>query len=133
MKLAVTLAVLLGLAATGHALKCHVCKGEASDKLGEDDAELKSDAKPCAEFESSSEAFQMTCPTNKDKSCVKVTITKDGEDDDNMRGCSPKDKNECTGEKCYCKTDQCNSSSRGWPSAVLLLSALAAAVVGARR
>ncbi|KAF0288227.1 hypothetical protein FJT64_013378 [Amphibalanus amphitrite] len=129
MQLTVLFAVLLGMAATGHALKCFTCRGKSVD-AGSVGGTLSGTAKPCSEFNKTDTSFQMTCPTTHDKSCLKVT---DG--DDVMRSCANVDKDECLedSDACYCKKDLCNSSARGWPSALLLLAALAAALFGFRR
>ncbi|KAF0288226.1 hypothetical protein FJT64_013376 [Amphibalanus amphitrite] len=128
MQLTVLFAVLLGMAATGHALQCFTCRGKSVD-VGSVGGTLSGTAKQCSDFDKS-DAFKLTCPDTHNKTCLKVS---DG--DDVMRSCANMDKSECLedGKVCYCKGDLCNSSARGWPSALLLLAALTAALFGSRR
>ena len=130
MKLTVVLAVLLGMAATGEALKCYTCKGKETSTTTAD-GKVKSDAKLCSTFKKE-EAFEYTCPDTHNKSCVKIV-----KGDDVMRGCSSMDKNMCTKDNknsdCYCKKDLCNAAGQGWPSLVLMISAVGAALLGTRR
>ena len=134
MKLAVLLAVL-GLVASGQALKCYTCKSSktiSGVSLGAALSFIQS-APPCSEFdagEPDDKKFLKDCPTLNNKACMKVTDPKDSSNQ--MRGCFPAAKTDCKDNSCFCTEDACNGSERGWPSAVLLLAALAAALVGGR-
>ncbi|KAF0295456.1 hypothetical protein FJT64_007013 [Amphibalanus amphitrite] len=134
MKLTVLLAVVC-LAASSQALKCYTCKSTRDIpgvSLGAALSMLTS-APPCTEFDAGNpddKKFLKECTVVADKSCMKITDPKDSANE--IRGCFPTKKNECKDNSCYCDTDMCNGSERGWPSAVLLLSAVIAALLGGR-
>ncbi|KAF0295457.1 hypothetical protein FJT64_007014 [Amphibalanus amphitrite] len=117
------------------ALKCYSCIG-ARDIEGIDlpsaMLSLMSGLPPCTQFDPDNPdpSFIQLCPLLVDKSCVKITDPNDGRNQ--IRSCFPLTKpDNCSKPFCYCPTDLCNGSERGWPSAVLLLSAAIAALLGA--
>ena len=136
MKLVVVLSVL-GLATTGHAIKCYICKSPqpiANVSAIGTALSLLIHAPSCQQFAPGNpdwnKKFVKECPA--DKSCLKVTDPNDGANE--ARGCFPAaSSNQCANGTCFCDTDLCNGSRRGWPSAVLLATAaLAAALLGGR-
>ena len=128
MQFATLLAALLGLTASVQALQCYTCRGKSVD-VGGVGGMVSGNAKPCTEFEKTDE-FTTTCSDNYNKACLTVN-----RHDGVIRGCANVDKDQCSedGRTCYCQGDLCNGSARGWPSAVLLLAAVLAALAGWRR
>ncbi|KAF0295460.1 hypothetical protein FJT64_007017 [Amphibalanus amphitrite] len=137
---AVVFAAILGLAATGEALKCYTCgKAEVAEVAGIDLGSVGSTLSKltgmpsCDDFDPSSpdKKFEKEC-SSLEKACIRVVDSKDGKNQ--LRRCSAKVKDDGCHENnmCFCSSDLCNGSERGWPSAVLLLSAVIAALLGGR-
>ncbi|XP_043219503.1 uncharacterized protein LOC122380417 [Amphibalanus amphitrite] len=126
MRLAIVL-LTASLAVSAHAFSCFSCKSSSAIKGG---VSIKNLDLPCAKFNGSSE-YKQTCPEGF-FGCVKIT---DPEDSTNVaRGCVQEAEMGCKegDPNCYCAVDLCNGSERGWPSAVLLLAAVIAALAGGR-
>ncbi|XP_043219504.1 uncharacterized protein LOC122380418 [Amphibalanus amphitrite] len=142
------LVAVLALAASAGALQCYTCQSKREVPGYQRSVDRLRDPlhnfPPCEEFdpyfEDMNRKFIQNCPPTRNKTCLKIT---DPNDYTNvLRTCHPVGKpvtsydsyyGTCTElGACYCDTDLCNGSERGWPSAVLLLSAVIAALLGGR-
>ena len=125
--------VILGLAATGEALKCYSCKSAKAEVAGLDLGSVVTKltgSHSCDDFDPSNpdKKFEQECSAV-EKACIRIVDPKESKNQ--MRGCIPLTKEGCEDNTCYCSTDLCNGAGRGWPSAVLLLlAAVLAALVG---
>jgi len=148
MKQLVLLAVLV-LAGRGRALKCYSCRSQRPIPSAHVTVSLEKTLKrfpPCNEFDQwymeHNTEFIQTCPPNENKSCIKVT---DPHDSTNvMRSCWVAGRSRLLVEtgyncdyqsdngECYCETDLCNATGRGWPSVAVLLSALVIGLLASR-
>ncbi|XP_043214817.1 uncharacterized protein LOC122380427 [Amphibalanus amphitrite] len=131
----VALLIVLGLASSAQAIHCYKCQSPrpiANVSAIGTALSLLINAPSCTQFDAGNpdwnRKFIQDCPD--DDACLKVTDPKDPYNE--ARGCFQLARDGCDGGTCFCTEELCNGSERGWPSAVLLLSAVIAVLAGGR-